>query len=908
MSNIQWIGEGLESVNAQRMPDGGPALARLAAERALSAWEPGPQLSSFVDHLAQAAREDQAAGRREVPGRPALEPWRRDRGRPREASPVEREQTQSVRSPEGDQGQQAAKVREHHRKPQRAEAVAPPRRREAGTGKPVDGEPTSGAAAAAVALSGPEAAGRENQIAVAPHPGDVAPGNGGDPGTASGCGVGGSQSVPGQAKAGGAGILAGAVASGAQGASRDSADRQARAMSPGAGPQGSPGMRGTVDSGESLLATLLRWVQGQHLSQRELALLRQWVPGLADLNAATLQNLVENLYRMAQQGFRSDAPGAAAGRLYASATPLWGSKGPGAMLAALLAQISGVATRGIAAAGAASAQAQTGAVSATAGEFGLHSGTGANGAQTAAAAGPWQQLAQVLAAKMAGNPSDGPSATGIAGTTWAMTGAPQGPGMETMAKAILTELWRCAQGQSGPPVPGLTGAGAAAEGQPALPPLVAAALAEAKAAYYQGTPMTQGAPVQSGMASGAGGGGQAQAAPGTLPSNAGSAGMGASSSTSSAGWGFQTAAGLAAAAPDLRVAPPGAPGAGSTGSLAVPQAVAPGTDLLSAGAGSAGLSVTGAQSGTDATQGSVAAGATGGASVRSTVGAPWPGTIRGGSGLGASREGMMPGAIPAAQATAGQGQQPGTAAGSSGHSFSSGLAAQDSGARSGQTAQSVAESAGAPGGFATAMGQAASSVESVPCQPGAASPSSVPGGRAEAASGNPASAHGAAAAPKEALAQASLPELADKLVSAAKLAAVNGETRLHLQLVPETLGRVLVEMTLRHGQLQANFLVDNAQARQALEARLPELQQSWQQQGLQVGQMAVQVGQQSAGWAQQFAQPWQAWNSGAAPATAYAAGERAGWAEASVAQQQRNAVRQIGAAYWLPDGSLDALA
>jgi flagellar hook-length control protein FliK len=73
-------------------------------------------------------------------------------------------------------------------------------------------------------------------------------------------------------------------------------------------------------------------------------------------------------------------------------------------------------------------------------------------------------------------------------------------------------------------------------------------------------------------------------------------------------------------------------------------------------------------------------------------------------------------------------------------------------------------------------------------------------------------------------------------------AVIDNETQsLAMQLHPESLGRMNVELVSRGGQITAQFEAENASVRAALEGHIAELRQSLEQRGLKVENVEVTV-------------------------------------------------------------------
>ena len=67
-----------------------------------------------------------------------------------------------------------------------------------------------------------------------------------------------------------------------------------------------------------------------------------------------------------------------------------------------------------------------------------------------------------------------------------------------------------------------------------------------------------------------------------------------------------------------------------------------------------------------------------------------------------------------------------------------------------------------------------------------------------------------------------------------------GKNRIELQLEPESLGRVRLELELENTELTARILVDNEQVRSHLEQNLDSLRSSLLRQGFNVGEIQIE--------------------------------------------------------------------
>jgi|GEM_PF-1764736 len=97
---------------------------------------------------------------------------------------------------------------------------------------------------------------------------------------------------------------------------------------------------------------------------------------------------------------------------------------------------------------------------------------------------------------------------------------------------------------------------------------------------------------------------------------------------------------------------------------------------------------------------------------------------------------------------------------------------------------------------------------------------------------------------------------------------LEGSGRAEIQLQPEHLGKMEVRLLLSEGQLTAHFLVDNARTAQLLQSNLGQFRQDLAGQGLNFGQIEVQVDSQSLdqGFGQEFSQRFTGQNGRDGPA------------------------------------------
>lgn len=73
------------------------------------------------------------------------------------------------------------------------------------------------------------------------------------------------------------------------------------------------------------------------------------------------------------------------------------------------------------------------------------------------------------------------------------------------------------------------------------------------------------------------------------------------------------------------------------------------------------------------------------------------------------------------------------------------------------------------------------------------------------------------------------------------------KTSLEFMLTPETLGKVAVNVSSKQGVLQAEFRVESAQAKAALESQMAELKLNFENQGLKVASVSVMISENGIG-------------------------------------------------------------
>ena len=81
----------------------------------------------------------------------------------------------------------------------------------------------------------------------------------------------------------------------------------------------------------------------------------------------------------------------------------------------------------------------------------------------------------------------------------------------------------------------------------------------------------------------------------------------------------------------------------------------------------------------------------------------------------------------------------------------------------------------------------------------------------------------------------------DQIVERMRVDQSEGLTKLEMQLKPEHLGRVTIEITARNGELTAQITTQNEQVKAAVEAQLTILKENLSDQGLKVESVEVMV-------------------------------------------------------------------
>jgi hypothetical protein len=92
------------------------------------------------------------------------------------------------------------------------------------------------------------------------------------------------------------------------------------------------------------------------------------------------------------------------------------------------------------------------------------------------------------------------------------------------------------------------------------------------------------------------------------------------------------------------------------------------------------------------------------------------------------------------------------------------------------------------------------------------------------------------------LREATSQKVMEQVVKVAKVQVVNGQARAKITLHPPTLGKLQMHIITEGNQVKATFFAETAQAKEIIENNLPQLRQSFLQQGLKVENFNVFVG------------------------------------------------------------------
>ncbi len=86
----------------------------------------------------------------------------------------------------------------------------------------------------------------------------------------------------------------------------------------------------------------------------------------------------------------------------------------------------------------------------------------------------------------------------------------------------------------------------------------------------------------------------------------------------------------------------------------------------------------------------------------------------------------------------------------------------------------------------------------------------------------------------------------DQIVDGMKVAVTDNKTSMTLQLQPENLGKIALNLTSEHGVLTGHFVAESEVVKEAIEANLAQLKTQLQQQGLNINEIKITVGDSQA--------------------------------------------------------------
>ena len=90
-------------------------------------------------------------------------------------------------------------------------------------------------------------------------------------------------------------------------------------------------------------------------------------------------------------------------------------------------------------------------------------------------------------------------------------------------------------------------------------------------------------------------------------------------------------------------------------------------------------------------------------------------------------------------------------------------------------------------------------------------------------------------------------QVVEQIVRVARVQVENGQARATLTLEPPSLGKLSMHIITRDNQVRATFFVETPQVKEIIESNLPQLRQSFLEQGLKVEDFSVFVGYQPRG-------------------------------------------------------------
>jgi hypothetical protein len=90
-------------------------------------------------------------------------------------------------------------------------------------------------------------------------------------------------------------------------------------------------------------------------------------------------------------------------------------------------------------------------------------------------------------------------------------------------------------------------------------------------------------------------------------------------------------------------------------------------------------------------------------------------------------------------------------------------------------------------------------------------------------------------------------QVVEQIVKGVKIQVEGGQTKARITLHPPSLGKVNMHIVTRDNQVSVTFFAESPLVKEIIESNLPQLRESFQQQGLKVEQFNVFVGHQPAG-------------------------------------------------------------
>ncbi len=86
-------------------------------------------------------------------------------------------------------------------------------------------------------------------------------------------------------------------------------------------------------------------------------------------------------------------------------------------------------------------------------------------------------------------------------------------------------------------------------------------------------------------------------------------------------------------------------------------------------------------------------------------------------------------------------------------------------------------------------------------------------------------------------------DLFNQIVERAKMVLKDAQTEMEMTLKPESLGKLTLKLVSENGTVVANITTESYQVKQTIESNMAQLQNSLKEQGLNIGQFNVNVGQ-----------------------------------------------------------------